>query len=148
MRYKLFIYLLIIFSFELPIHSLFLFILIGFFSNCCIYMLLCIREIILILLCIANFFTSLLLFFTLFMVLFKLQDPAEFDSFLLLFLALVCVLTALRFPIEQWQNQSRALLINLPLRIEGSQPLGRFQQVLKFVWQECRAEDRETGWED
>lgn len=82
------------------------------------------------------------------MVLFKLQDPAEFDSFLLLFLALVCVLTALRFPIEQWQNQSRALLINLPLRIEGSQPLGRFQQVLKFVWQECRAEDRETGWED
>lgn len=41
------------------------------------------------------------------MVLFKLQNPVELDSFLFLFLTLVWVLATQRFPIEQLQNQSR-----------------------------------------
>ena len=77
------------------------------------------------------FFTSFLL--TLFMVLFKLQNSAEFDSFLLLFLTLVRVLATQRFPIEQLQNQSGALLINLPHKIEESQTLEWFKQALKFI---------------
>lgn len=82
------------------------------------------------------------------MVLFKLQNSAEFDSFLLLFLTLVWVLATQRFPIEQLQNQSGALLINLPHKIEESQTLEWFKQALKFIWQDCCVEDRETGFED
>lgn len=73
----------------------------------------------------------------------KLQDPAEFDSFH----SLDWALATQRFPIEQLQIQSRALLINLPHNTEESQILEWFKQAPTFIWQECYVEDREIGLE-